>query len=301
MPKMDLFGGKNKKNEYLFKKEYHERLEMLLKKHFGIEPTFSDNFSWGYTSRSFYVKTAEGKEYVAKVAEASTEKRTAVEKDIAITSALDLSVKTPTYLKTQEDGFFIEVKEEKARGVTLMKERLITLAPFLHGMPPFEMTFDIFRQAISLLAEIHKTQPGNIKEYLYKMEMPDEPENKTPAFLHGDLTPSNMLVSYGKLAAVVDFELAAWGPVEYDLSRCALLCWFHMSEKVSIKKVLDTVEEHYPSKLRRKTLEKYLLGNAEKNLANLQANKSRHEDKKAYRKEVKFAKKRLRIVKKSLC
>lgn len=290
-----MFNFNNKKDEYLFKKEYHNKFEGLLKKHYNIEAEFSEDFSWGYTSTSTYVKDNEGNEYVARMSRNIPEKKQTIEKDLQITcdlKKLNLSVQLRDYVKNNQNKYltFIE-KETDENGNILIENKIMMVHPFIHGLCPFDMNEEILKQAILLLHEIHKIDPQRIN---YPLDTLATNEN---FFLHGDVTPSNMLVSYNKLIAIVDFELACLGPVEYDLARTAVFSWFRFDDKYPFEKLLEIISTTYPSKVKTKLIWHYAIEHSESHLNNIKKHRKIHQNKGEYKKEVRFAEKKAKQLK----
>jgi len=286
------------KDKYLFRKEYHQRLEQIVEEKFGIDVVYSENFSWGYTSTSTYIKDINDNEFIARISDTTPEKEGVTKKDIEINSKINLSVGTREYIQNKEGQKITYIKEEKdSQGNILIQNRMLTFYPYLHGMPPFDMTREIFEQAIKILHEVHQVDPQIFNCELSKIEGAQEGKEK---FLHGDMTPSNMLVSYGKIEAIVDFEFACVGPVEYDIARCAVFSWFRMKKDQNLRDLLEFAQQTYPEKLGRQLLKKYAIDHTKSHLENIKRHEESYQNKKDYRKEKKFAQKMLRKAKKEL-
>jgi len=290
---------KNKrKDKYLFRKEYHQRLEQIVENQFGVDVAYSEDFSWGYTSTSTYIKDVNDTEFIARISSTASEKEIVTKKDIEINSKINLSVGTRKYIPNKEGQKITYIKEEKdSVGNILMHDKMLTFYPYLHGMPPFDMTKEIFVQAIKILHEIHQVDPKIFNCELLEIK---SAEDKKIKFLHGDATPSNMLVSYDKIEAIVDFELACVGPVEYDIARCAVFSWFRMKKNQNFRYLVELAQESYPEKLDMGMLEKYAIDHGKSHLENTKCHKKLYENKNKYREDVRFAHKMLKRAKKEL-
>ncbi len=295
---MQLKNTKSKEDKYLFRKEYHKRLEQIVEKNFGIDVVYSENFSWGYTSTSTYIKDVNDNEFIARISDATLEKERVTKKDIEINSKINLSVETRKYIPNKEGHKMTYIKEEKdSQGNILMQDRMLTFYPYLQGMPPFDMTKEIFEQAVKILHEIHQIDPKIFSCKLPRVEGAQKGEEK---FLHGDMTPSNMLVSYDKIEAIVDFELACIGPAEYDIARGAVFSWFRMKTDQGLGNLLEFAQKIYPDELNQDLLKKYAIEHTKSHLENIKGNKGRYQNIKDYRKERRFTQKMLRRAKREL-
>ncbi|MBP8960700.1 aminoglycoside phosphotransferase family protein [Patescibacteria group bacterium] len=265
--------------------EFHEKIEEIIKENWGIQPKFSDPFSWGYSSTGIYIKDTQEREYVAMLAQNSKEKKQAMEKNIAIANSIKLSVRTPKQLKTKAGKFLIELDKIEVPSGKSVENKLMSLGYFLSGILPFDMNLDIVGQATKVLEEIHQIPAGQINFPLEKIEC------DTPKFLHGDLTPSNMLISYGKVVAVLDFELSLIGPVEYDLARLGVFSWFRMTG-VSYGKVLSQITDAYSNNnLSDEMLKEFSYLHCKMHLDNVERHKDIYETSEKYQEERLFAEK----------
>ncbi len=262
--------------------EFHHKLEKMIEENWGVAPEYSEPFSWGYNSTGFYIRDREGKEFTAILADDTEKKRFEVEKNIAITKELDLSVETPKHMDTKDGGKLLEIPQIKITKGSDVRNKILVFYPFLRGIPPFDMTLDIVRQSADVLREIHLLDP-----LMFDVKLEEIPAQKK-YFLHGDPTPSNFLVSYGEIAAIVDFELSLIGPAEYDLARMAVFSWFRMKDKPFLK-ILKTIKESYEDKTQLDLLKEFSLLHCQTHLRNVVKHESVHENPKVFEKEVKFA------------
>lgn len=267
--------------------EFHRKLEKMILENWGVDPKYSEPFSWGYSSTGFYIKDINGKEYVAIFADNTPAKRNALEKNLYIQENLNLSVETPKYIPTKSGERLLEIDHMEIEAGKDVENKVIVFYPFLSGIPPFDMDFKILEQAAKILYEIHQTDPDKFRDTL------DEIETSEPKFLHGDLTPSNMLISYGEVVAVMDFEMSLIGPAEYDLARLAVFSWFRM-KRTRFSKVLKKTQEFYPEKTDMSLIKKFARIHCEMHLNNIKQHQKSYESEKEYEKDLKFAQKKLR-------
>jgi tRNA A-37 threonylcarbamoyl transferase component Bud32 len=265
--------------------EFHQELERIIKASWGIEPKYSEPFSWGYSSTAFYIKDTEEKEYVALLADNAPSKRADVEKNIGIVTHLDLSLNTPRYMKNSEGNYLLDIENITIPSGDNVKNKIMVFYEFLPGIPPFEMTLDILKQSVGALHEIHQHSYEKFENLLDRIESPKQ------RFLHGDPTPSNLLVSHGKLVSIVDFEMALLGPIEYDLARLAVFSWFR-SDKHGFREIADTVIREYPGAVDGEMTESFALVHADMHLSNVKSHGEIHESPEEFKKELLFAEER---------
>lgn len=258
-------------NTYLFKRNFHKDLAACIEENYGIIPVFTNTISWGYQTTAVYIETS-GAKYIAKLTIPSEERISALAKDISVSAILNKALPTPVYLKNKRTNY-----------LTNFQEYVMRMQYFIEGMPPFDMNDDILRQMIEAMKIIHVQDAAGI--HLSKHA---NPKNEYK-FLHGDLTPSNVLVSYGKLSGILDFDLAALGPVEWDISRTAVFCWFRMQD-MSFKEVLRQAVEFYGAKsLREDLLLEYAKTHVNSHAENIFLHKDNYRDLNEWAKEYEFA------------
>jgi len=149
----------------------------------------------------------------------------------------------------------------------------IKINKYINGVPPFEMNLNILKEAVYILKNIHSTLAPGIK--LSSPKGLSKYENKR--FLHGDLTPSNMLVSNNRIIGILDFEHCFIGPIEWDLARCLVFSWFRMPEKTGFEEALNLIVKVYGSDLvNKKLLLKFSIRNAQTYLHNIVKHKEKY-------------------------
>ncbi len=274
-------------------REFHKALERLIQQNWGINVIFSDPFSWGYTSTSIYIRTQEDKEYIAMLSIDSPQKRASIKKNIEITHKLQLSVQTPKYLRNTQGKYLLPISKIEIPHGQDVKNRILTLGEFIPGIPPFNVTDSILRQGAKLLHEIH-TCGLDTDEKIRKLLPKIKSVNQT--FLHGDITPSNLLVHNDKLTGVLDFEMALIGPVEYDISRFVVFSWFRRKQ-AELEKVFRIVITQYAeeteNQLSRELLKTFMLLHVQKHVHNIRTHKNNYDKPTKFDQDLKFAEERL--------
>jgi tRNA A-37 threonylcarbamoyl transferase component Bud32 len=260
-------------------KKYHEQLAQVLMTYYDITPMYMEVLSWGYNTTAFYIKSAGG-EFSMRIVDFSEPRQEALIKDIAVSRKLGLYLPTAEYIESKAQKFltaFTDIENEK---------KLMRVAKFITGVQPFDMTTDILNQAIAYLKRMHDVQVSDeLKPELGRIENP----KKQYVLLHGDLTPSNLLVSFGKVVAILDFERAALGPIEYDLARTTVFCWFRMATE-SFRQVFDNVADSYGN-VNKDLMFRYSLDHAKEHLDNVTQAKARYTEESLWQKDLTFAQK----------
>jgi len=191
-------------------KAYHKDLADVVEKNYGVKAQYLEVISWGYHTTALYLKTADNEEYLIKLANWSEEKEKLVLKDIKLSQDLKFVIPTPVYIPNCSGKY-----------ITRYQDKILRLSHYISGLAPLDMNYDILGQMVSVLKKIHSFN-----------------------ILHADLTPHNVLVSYGKLVAVMDFELSFVGPKEYDLARTSVFCWNYFKDE-SFENIAKFVLEKY--------------------------------------------------------
>ena len=253
----------NEKEAYLANlAKYHQELEDFIFSEYGIKTTYSEAMSWGYNTTVFYIQSNRGN-FVAKLTHPTPEKLIKIEKEITLSNKLHNELPTSKYLLNKNGEWTCK-----------FKDMVFRISEYVAGTPPFDMNFDILEQAVSFLKKIHSIKVSEVS-------IPTYEEGNYDTFLHGDLTPSNILISFGKICGIVDFEEAMYGPIEYDLSRLAVFSWFRMKEN-KFSEILDFVTQKYgvsvnSKSVDQKLLKKISLDHAKSHLDNTIMNKTHYE------------------------
>ena len=267
-------------------KIYHKKLEKGLLQNYKIDTKYLEVLSWGYHTTAIYIKSSDNKEYLLKLADRSEEKEQAIIKDINLSNQLRIVVPTPVYIKTLSNNYTCR-----------FEDKILRLSHYVSGLAPLAITFDILEQMVDVLRKIHDYAwvPQQLEERAVKSGTRSE-NAAVPArqvLLHGDLTPHNVLVSYGKLVAVMDFEMSFGGPREWDLARTAFFSWNYM-KNTSFEQIAHFVLKKYAhDAINPDLFYAYAVENAQKHLNSVekyQINYDRQED---WEKDRDFAKNQL--------
>lgn len=248
----------------------HKHIEEVIGQNWGIQTQYLENIFWGYNTSAFYIK-AHNNEYILRTTKNTLSKQKLLKTDLILSKYLNTVVPTSMYLKTTKNTDYH--KDSK---------RIYKLSKYIQGVPPFDMTLDIYKQAVEMLYKIHQTPPPSQK--LIKLSV------KGPTLLHGDLTPSNILIAHNKIVGILDFELAFQGPAEYDIARAGTLSWFRLQE-VPYQEFVSVAEKTYGNKLDRSLMLKFSIQTAKKHLSNIVKYKANYENEKMWLKDHNFAKK----------
>ncbi len=240
-------------------KAYHKDLTDAVEKNYGVKTQYLEVISWGYHTTAMYLKAENGGEYLIKLTDWSEIKEKLILKDIKISQDLKPTVPTPTYLPNNSGTY-----------VTRYKDKMLRLSHFISGLAPLDMNYDILGQMIGALKKIHRFN-----------------------ILHGDLTPHNVLVSFGKLVAVMDFELSFAGPIEYDLARTSVFSWNYFKNE-SFENVANFVLKRYShDQIGSSLFYKFCLENAKKHLESITKHQKDYYSKEDWTRDHDFAKKQL--------
>jgi len=201
---------KAKQNYIAGLKAYHKDLTEVVEKNYGVKTQYLEVLSWGYHTTALYIKTEDDQEYLIKLSNWSAEKEKLVLKDIKLSQDLRSVIPTPVYIPNHSGKY-----------ITRHQNKILRLSHYISGLAPLDMNYDILGQMVGVLKKIHGYN-----------------------ILHGDLTPHNVLVSYGKLVAVMDFELSFKGPREYDLARTSVFSWNYFNNE-EFENVAKFVLEKY--------------------------------------------------------
>jgi Ser/Thr protein kinase RdoA (MazF antagonist) len=253
-------------------KVYHEKLTQAVKQNYGLDTEYLEVLSWGYHTTAIYLKSRDNKEYLLKLADWSEEKERGILKDIELSNKLRGTIPTPIYLKNLSDSY-----------ICRFEDKIIRLSHYISGLSPLDINFDILDQMVNVLKKIH-----------YTSRRPNSTNDDV--LLHGDLTPHNVLVSFGKIVAVVDFEMSFIGPREWDLARTAFFSWNYM-KNAPFDKVAQVVLETYANNsVDTGLFYKYAVENAQTHLASVEKHRSDYDQQAAWEKDRDFAKKQLEIM-----
>lgn len=249
----------NGKEEYIKGlAKYHKEIEKTLKDLYQIKTQYLEVLAWGYITTSLYIKATD-QDYIFRLSNYSPQKFKDLEREIFITQNLQKTIKTTEY-----------VKDIHGRFLNVIDDKIIRVSKHIEGLPPFDMNFEIFKDIINMQKRIHQQK--------IDVELPQiNVEKEKLKFLHGDLTPSNVLVSYGKLVAILDFELALFGPVEYDIAKTIVFCWFRDSKKDYLEYLKVGVESYNQANISLDLINIYAKQHLQTHLNNIISHKENYD------------------------
>lgn len=254
----------NEKQAYILGlKKYHRRLQDLLKDEYSIDTGYFETLSWGYHTTAFYIKATDGKEYTLRMADWSRQKKEGTNKDVGLSLRLKSVIPTPDYIK-DKTGLYCQRFEDK----------IVRLSHFISGLAPLDLTYDVLDQMTDVLKKIHRFVPAN---------------DKGEVLLHGDLTPHNVLVSFDKLVAVMDFELSFTGPREYDLARMTVFCWNYLKGEEFENVAGHILKTYNNTTLNLDLFYKYVVENAKKHLEAVERHREDYDRPQDWEKDRDFA------------
>lgn len=260
--------------------KYHKLLEQALLEEYNISTDYLEVLAWGFTTTAFYIKS-KSNAYLVRLSNYSKEKLEGVNKEITLSNYFNSRIPTSKYLKNKSGGY-----------TNIYEDRILRVSEYIEGIAPFDINTDMFKQMIEVLKIIHSSEIPNV-------DLPKKPfENKPLKFLHGDLTPSNILISYGKIVGVLDFEMSLLGPVERDLAKTILFGWYRTPGS-TFENVLTSALGFYNQKdVDVALMMKYTFEYAKEFLDNIISHKAIYNHKKDWEHDFDFAKRKLEILKK---
>lgn len=236
-------------------------LKSILKEQYNLEPKILDRSTWSHSTVNYYIELADGDRYIAKINPISEERYETLQKDIYFSNLLRDTLPSQHYLESKSGEYILETHE-----------RLIRVAHFISGVPPFEMNMEVFGQIIKYLKIIHDFPIERIKTEIPEL-FPEIRQNRK--FLHGDLTEANVLIAENKIIGIIDFEYACIGPVEWDISKSIVFCWGRMLDKepqVVFNRALDVYGEGFSETL----IKNFCLKHIETRIQNNEKNREKY-------------------------
>jgi len=241
---------------------YHKRLEAAIQTNYGIDTEYLEVISWGYHTTAIYAKSTDNKEFLLKLADWSENKEVDVLRDIDVSNRLRSAMPTPMYIKNLSGNYTFR-----------FEDKILRLSHYISGLSPLKMDFDILGQMVDLLKTIHSFK-----------------------ILHGDLTPHNVLISFGEIVAVMDFEMSSTGPREWDLARTAFFSWNYMSQTAFDKVAQFVLEKYADTSIESDLFYKYVVENAQKHLASVKKHREDYDQQEDWERDCSFAKKQLELI-----
>lgn len=240
-------------------KTYHKDLTDVVEKNYGVITQYLEVISWGYHTTALYLKATDNAEYLIKLTGWSEEKEKLILKDVKLSHDLKPVIPTPVY-----------IPNHSGRHITRYQDKILRLSHYISGLAPLNMDYDILGQMIAVLKKIHGFN-----------------------ILHGDLTPHNVLVSYGKLVAVMDFELSFEGPKEYDLARTSVFSWNYFKDEGFENIGKFVLEKYADDRIDTDLFYSLCIENARKHLDAVTDHRGDYDNKQDWKRDYDFAKNQL--------
>lgn len=258
-----------------------DTIKLLLKEEYAIIPRVFEKSAWGYNTVAYYVQHSSDT-YVVKVTPTSKEKLVGCQKDVLISTLLSPALPTPRYLKNRHGEY-----------MTNASDLIIRVAHYIEGTSPFKMNIPVYKQIIQLLAVLHTTPVDSVLKALLGQNL--NVLDGGSVFLHGDLTPSNVIVADDKVVGLMDFEDSLIGPVEYDLARSAVFSWFRM-DSMPFKDLVDLTMEEYKGSADRLKMLNYCVRHARNHLKQVVEHKGSYKDEVFWNDDYNFSSKALKEI-----
>lgn len=240
-------------------KTYHKDLTDVVKKNYGVKTQYLEVISWGYHTTAFYIKVRDNAEYLLKLTAWSEEKEKLILKDIKLSQDLKSVLPTPVYIPNHSGSY-----------ITRYQDKILRLSHYISGLAPLAMDYDILGQMVDVLKKVHGFN-----------------------IIHGDLTPHNVLVSYGKLIAVMDFELSFDGPKEYDLARTSVFSWNYFKDEPFENIAKFVLEKYADDKIDPDLFYKLCVKNSRKHLDAVTNHRRDYDSEQDWKRDHDFAKNQL--------
>lgn len=257
-------------------------IKSILRSEYAITPGVFEKSAWGYNTTAYYVELGT-KKYIAKVTDNTKQRLARCQKDVCISTLLSSVLPTPLYLKNKHGSY-----------VTSTSGIIIRVAQYVEGTSPFNMAFPIYRGMLNYLKLLHQIP---VEEYWFALKDFDfKVLEDTRTFLHGDLTPSNVIVSDDKVVGILDFEDSLLGPVEYDLARSAVFSWFR-TKNTRFKEIFEFTLKNYSPQADKEKLLFYCVSHSQNHLDQVLAHKDTYTNKSFWNDDFNFSAKALKEIK----
>lgn len=276
----------DQRHDYILKTQrYNKHIEDLIIQEYDLEIKFLNLINWGYNTTAFYLETSIGK-LILRLSTYSEEKLQVIRKDILISELLADVLSIPRFIKSKKGNLICVITDEQR------VKRILRLSDHMEGVMPFNPDKEVIYQTAIFLKKLHTQVPEEKLILLKKSSMLEIKENVPNVLVHGDLTPSNVLISHNKLVRVVDFENACIGPREIDLARSSVFFWFRMPD-FKFEEVLGMFLDAYNSEVSSEMLYDYSRAFLVEHVENVTNSKEFYESESAWNEDVKFSKQML--------
>lgn len=276
----------DQRHDYILKtQKYNKHIEDIIIQEYDLEIKFLNLINWGYNTTAFYLETSIGK-LILRLSTYSEEKLQVIQKDILISELLSDVLPIPRFIKSKKGNLICVITDEQ--GV----KRILRLSDHMEGVMPFNPDKEVIHQTATFLKKLHTQVPAEKLTLLKKSSMLEIKENVPAVLVHGDLTPSNVLISHNKLVRVVDFENACIGPKEIDLARSSVFFWFRMPN-FKFEEVLCMFLDAYNDEVNSDMLYDFSRAFLVEHVENVTNSKEVYESENAWNEDIKFSKQML--------
>ncbi len=262
--------------------QYEKHLKAFIEEKYALNISKLTVLSWGYTTTAYYIESDKGK-FIARLSPFSKEKQAGLTKDVSVSHILKEYLPIPTYLNARDGNFLLGYTDYNS------KKSLLRISDFSEGMTALDITMENVEDMARFLNLLHFGLAERVITELRKVLNAHD-----GVFLHGDLTPTNTIISHGKIVRYVDFEHAFFGPVEYDLARTAVFSWFLLSE-LSFEELTQNIAKSYEASFEQEKYLEFAKLHLNTHFENIKKHKSDYEDPTKFSHDLAFAEKMLSL------
>lgn len=250
------------------------QIRSILTSEYGIVPNILEKSAWGYNTVAYYAQEGTDK-FVVKVTNNVGQALSRCQKDVRMSALLSGVLPTPVYLQNKRHDYILA-----------MPQAIVRVAKYIDGTAPFRMTLPIYLDMLIHLRKLHEFSLGSNSSLADDLRLAVVEGGRV--LLHGDLTPSNVIVFQDKVVGVLDFEDSLIGPIEYDLAKSAVFSWFR-TENIAFREVFDFTLASYPADLDKEKLLSYCVAHSQNHLDQILAHKHLYKDKGFWRDDFEFS------------
>lgn len=268
------------------KEKLKKELPNIIKKYYDINVDLVDILAWGYQSVAFYVE-AEGKIYTVRTDINTPQNKAKTEKEIYLSGILHQYIPTAEYINNMENNPLTEIDQ-----------KILRVSKYIKGTAPFKMNMDILEQAVKILSKIHSIDFDKINldtKLIHHLDT--NYKDAIPRLLHGDLTPSNIIVADNIVVGVLDFADSSFGPIEWDLAHTCVFSWYRMHE-FKYEQIIEKALNTYKNQVNLEYLYKFSLTQVENHLKKIIDNKANYDNEQFWNDDYNFTKKCYEEIKK---
>ena len=272
----------DQRHDYILKtQKYNKHLEDLVVGQYDFDIKFLNLINWGYNTTAFYLETSIGN-LILRLCDYSKEKLLSVQKDILISEVLERLLPIPHFYKNKKGNHICLITDDQ--GV----KKILRISDHVEGVMPFNPDKNTIIQTVTFLKKLHTQIPQDKLKLLEESSLLEVKETQNRVLIHGDLTPSNILISHNKLVRVVDFENACLGAREIDLARASVFFWFRMSE-LKFEEVLCMFLENYNEDVNSNILYDLSHKFLSEHIENVKNNREIYDNEVAWQRDIEFS------------